>query len=372
MAGKLKVLPLGGLGRDRQEHDRGRVRRPDRRRRHRADVPDPGDARDRPRAARLRLPARARRGHRGDRAHPRARGPRRRAALRAARDRHAAGDLRRPADRRHGPLEARRAQAQGRAAGGAAAGREGRARPVRARAGPPLALDPRHARGDPRHRAGQDADDRRLQVRPDAGRRPPGRHLAPRRARPRGPAAALRRLDQRRPAGDRAVGVERRPGPAGDLRRLRGTDHRHLVRLQHPPRAAGDRRRRGARPPGRPGRPLDAQELQHRLQPGHRQRALRAVHPAARDRELPRREGGRDLDRQPGRAALGAAPDGQQRPPRRRAALRRHGRLLGDAGAGQRAGGQRNDRPDLRDRRLRGHGEGRADPRLRATAGRRS
>ncbi len=164
--------------------------------------------------------------------------------------------------------------------------------------------------------------------------------------------------------GDRAVGVERRPGPARDLRSLRGTDHRHLVRLQHPPRAAGDRRRRGARPPGRPGRPLDAQELQHRLQPGDRQRALRAVHPAARDRELPRREGGRDLDRQPGRAALGAAPDGQQRPPRRRAALRRHGRLLGDAGAGQRARGQRNDRPDLRDRRLRGHGEGRADPRL--------
>ena len=46
---------------------------------------------------------------------------------------------------------------------------------------------------------------------------------------------------------------------------LRGADHRHLVRLQHPPRPAGDRRRRRARPPGRPGRPLDAQELQHRL-----------------------------------------------------------------------------------------------------------
>ena len=45
------------------------------------------------------------------------------------------------------------------------------------------------------------------------------------------------------------------------------------------------------------------------------------LHPAAGDRELPRREGGRDLDRQPGRAALGAAADGQQRPPRRRSSI---------------------------------------------------
>ena len=99
---------------------------------------------------------------------------------------------------------------------------------------------------------------------------------------------------------------------------LQGADHRHLLRLQHPPRPAGDRRRRAARPQGRPGRPLDAQELQHRLQPGDRQSAAGDLHPAARDRELPRREGRRHLHRQPGRAALGAAADGQQRPPRRR------------------------------------------------------
>ena len=67
------------------------------------------------------------------------------------------------------------------------------------------------------HRARLGADDRRLQVRPDPGRRPAGRHVAARRARPRGPAAALRRLDQRRPARHGALGVERRPGPAGDL-----------------------------------------------------------------------------------------------------------------------------------------------------------
>ena len=48
-----------------------------------------------------------------------------------------------------------------------------------------------------------------------------------------------------------------------------------------------------------------------------------------------------------------------------RAAFRRHGRLLGDAGARQRAGGERDDRPHLRDRRHRDHRQGRADPRLR-------
>ncbi len=72
-----------------------------------------------------------------------------------------------------------------------------------------------------------------------------------------------------------------------------------------------------------------------------------------------------DLHRQPGRAALGAAADGQQRPPRRAVALRRHRRLLGDAGPRQRAGGERDDRPHLRDRRHRDHRQGRPDPRLR-------
>ena len=73
------------------------------------------------------------------------------------------------------------------------------------------------------HRGRLGADDRRLQVRPDPGRRPPGRRLAPGRDRPRRPAAALRRLDQRRPARRRALGVERRPGAAaGSSRAARG------------------------------------------------------------------------------------------------------------------------------------------------------
>ena len=122
---KLRVLPLGGLGEIGKnmtvvEYD-GRIVVVD----TGLMFPTAGDARHRPRPARLLLPARPRRRHRGDRPHPRPRGPRRGAALRAARDRRAAGDLRRPADDRDGPLEARRAQARRRAAAGAAGGGEG-------------------------------------------------------------------------------------------------------------------------------------------------------------------------------------------------------------------------------------------------------
>ena len=57
---------------------------------------------------------------------------------------------------------------------------------------------------------GHDPHHRRLQVRPDPGRRHPGRRLAPRRARRRGAAAAVRRLDERRPPGLLAERVGRR------------------------------------------------------------------------------------------------------------------------------------------------------------------
>ena len=56
-----------------------------------------------------------------------------------------------------------------------AAGRAARARPVRRRARPHDALDPRRRRRRADLRARHDAHHRRLQVRPDAGRRPPGR-----------------------------------------------------------------------------------------------------------------------------------------------------------------------------------------------------
>ena len=86
------------------------------------------------------------------------------------------------------------------------------ARAVRAGARPPRPLDSRHARRPDQDRRRLGADDRRLQVRPDPGRRQARRRLAPGRDRPRRADAALRRLDQRRPQRHRAVGVERRPG----------------------------------------------------------------------------------------------------------------------------------------------------------------
>ena len=77
------------------------------------------------------------------------------------------------------------------------------------------------------------------------GRRARRRRPA-RRARPRGPVAAVRRLDQRRPARRVAVGVERGAEAGGGVRSLQRADRGHLLRVQHPPRPAGGRRRRRA------------------------------------------------------------------------------------------------------------------------------
>ena len=71
--------------RDRQEHVRVRVRRRHRRHRLRPDVPRRGDVRHRPRRARRHLPQGAPRQRQGVPDHARARGPRRRAAVRPAR-----------------------------------------------------------------------------------------------------------------------------------------------------------------------------------------------------------------------------------------------------------------------------------------------
>ncbi len=134
---------------------------------------------------------------------------------------------------------------------------------------------------------------------------------------------------------------------------LQRAHRRDLLRVQHPPRPAGRRRRRRARTQGRARRPLDAQERQHRpLARAHR-RPGRAADRHARARGLPRPQARDRLDRQPGRAALGAAADGPRRPSPGRAARRRHGDVLGDPDPGQRARRQRDDRPHLPARRRR-------------------
>ena len=183
-----------------------------------------------------------------------------------------------------------------------------------------------------------------------------------------GRAAALRRLDQCRPAGLLAVRARGRPAPGGGVRALRGAHRRHQLRLEHPPRPAGRRRRRGAGAQGRPGRALDAQERQHRALAGPHRGARGDDDPAPRGRGLARPQGRRDLHRLPGRAAVGAAADGLQRPSPDHAAPGRHRRLLGDADPRQRARRQRDRRPALPHRLRRDHPARRRRSTPRATA----
>ena len=239
--------PAGRRRRDRQEPHRRRVRRPDRRGRLRAALPDRRDDGHRPRPAGLHVPARERRRDRGDRHHPRPRGPPRRAAVGDPRPRPGQdpGRLRRPADDRDGALEARRAQAARRQPRGAADRRRRAGRPVRDRAHPPHALDP----GLQRHRAHDAARHRpvhrRLQVRPDAGRRRARRTC---RGWPSSAARALLLLcgdstNVDRPGISRER-VDRRPAPGPRVRPLQGPHRRHLLRVEHPPRPAGRARGR--------------------------------------------------------------------------------------------------------------------------------
>ena len=305
---------------------------------------------------------------RGDRPHPRPRGPRRGAALRAARDRHAAGDLRRAADDRPRALEARGAQAPRRAA------RRCSSRASAVEAGPfeIEMIHMSHSIPDARAVAlhtdlGDDPGHRRLQAstrrRSTAG--PPTSPGSPSSAREGVLCLCGDSTNADRPG---VAPSESTVGPAllDVVLALRGPDHRHLLRLQRPPRAAGDRRRRPARPPGRARRPLDAQELQHRLQPRDRRRALDGLLISPKEIEdFPDHKVIAISTGSQGEPLSALRRMALQRPSRRRAALRRHGDLLGDADPRQRALGERDDRPHLRDRRPGRDRRRRADPRLR-------
>ena len=164
-----------------------------------------------------------------------------------------------------------------------------------------------------------------------------------------------------------AVGVGRRPAPGGGLRPLRGADRGDELRLEHPPRAAGRRRRRRARPQGRAGRALDAQERRHRPQRSATSRSPTGM-----------LVGPREIDDFPDERVVIISTGSQGEPlsalrrmayrdhPQVELQERRHGRLLRHADPRQRARRQRDDRPPLPHRLRRDHPARRARPRLRA------
>ena len=147
----------------------------------------------------------------------------------------------------------------------------------------------------------------------------PGRLRPARRARRRGPALPLRGLDQRRPPRRRHLGVERRAGPAGDVLAL--PTGRIIVtcfasnvhRVQQVVDAADALGRKVA---------LVGSSMRKNFNIASNLGIANApdgllIQPREIE-DYPGRGGGRDLDRQPGRAALGAAADGPRRAPRRR------------------------------------------------------
>ena len=176
-------------------------------------------------------------------------------------------------------------------------------------------------------RAGHGARHRRLQVRPDAGRRHPRRR---RRAWPSWASEGLLLLCGDSTNADRPGLLAQR----GD-RRARSCEEVFLrcegrivvtsLRLEHPSRPAGRRRGRRARAQGLARRALDAQERQHRALAGPHRGARGDPRPAARARGLARRQARDHLHRVPGRAAERAAAHGPPRPSAGRAAPRRHG-----------------------------------------------
>ena len=211
-----------------------------------------------------------------------------------------------------------------------------------------------------------DADHRRLQVRPDARRRAADRHRAAGGAGARRPAAALRRLDERRPHRHSPFRGDRRARPRGDLRALRGPGRAHVVRLQRPPPPAGR-----STPPIALDRRVAVVGRSMRKNLNIARRLGHADVPEGvlvspkeidsfRDEQLVVLTTGSQ-----GEPLVGAAAHVARRASAGDAALGRHDHLLGDADPGQRAGRQRDRRSPVPDRRNRHHRPGRRRPRVR-------
>ena len=261
---------------------------------------------------------------RGDRHHARPRGPPRRAAVGDPRPRPGQdpGRLRRPADDRDGALQARRAQAARRQPRGAADRRHG-ARPARSRSSASTSRTRSRTRAASRSRrrsapcsspATTSSTRRRSAARPPTWRGWPSSA-----ARACCCCAATRRTSTARASRTSESIV----GPHLDrvFAPLQGPHRRHLLRLEHPPRPAGRRtrpRRTAARSRSSAARCARTSTSAAAL--GHIDIPEGMLRPAARDRPVGRREDRRHLHRLPGRAAVGAAPDGLPRPPAGRAA----------------------------------------------------
>ena len=180
---------------------------------------------------------------------------------------------------------------------------------------------------------GHGADHRRLQVRPDPGRRPARRRLAAGRARrARGCCCcAATRPTSTAPGFSPSESVV---GPHLEevFARCEGADRGDELRLEHPPRPAGRRRRRtrsGARSRWSGARCARTSRIGRQL--GHIEVPDGMLVGPREIDDFPDERVVIISDRLPGRAAVGAAADGLPRPPAGRAARRRHGRLLGHA-----------------------------------------
>ena len=149
------------------------------------------------------------------------------------------------------------------------------------------------------------------------------RRLAAGRARPRGRAAAVRRLDERRPRGLLAVGVGRRPAPGGGVRALPRAAivvtsfASNIHRVQQVVDAAAALGRkvalvgRSMRKNVGIGRTLGHIDIPEGMLVGPREID-----------DFPDERIVDHLDRLTGRAAVGAAPDGLPRPPARSSCTR--------------------------------------------------